>query len=160
MRNFIVSFMLVILLSSLMFVILKPMHPAQIDNKSHEKSNVEKLLTEPSDKQANTYQEMSANQKKEIIDELLKQFEEKEKENSNTQTLPPPEEIPRTQKINLSQNNQSAPKNEINSDLGNNSIKNMQEELSKRYNNDPNAEISDEDVQNLLMQMLESIQKQ
>ena len=69
MRNFIVAFMLVILLSSIMFVILRPIQPTQVNNDKKEKSNVEKLLTEPSQTPQNSYHEMSSADKKEIIDD-------------------------------------------------------------------------------------------
>lgn len=158
MRNFIVAFMLVILLSSIMFVILKPVQPAPINTDKKEKTNVEKLLTEPSESSQKTYNEMSSEQKKEVIDDILQQFEPNNKPEPQIPQKTDKFEIP--QPTTLTQNNPPQQKIELPPAPENSSIKNIQDELTKKYGNDPNAEVSQEDLQKILIKMLESTQKQ
>ena len=157
MRNFIVAFMLVILLSSIMFVILKPMQSTKINIQNKEKTNVEKLLTEPTTQTSSNPQEMTAKEKKETIEQILENFN-----NSNDNKLPVKEikeEQPKN-KQNITDNKQQISEKEINKTEVNNNYKNIQEELSRKYGNDPNAEISQEDFQNFMLKIIEASQQQ
>lgn len=161
MRNFIVAFMLVILLSSIMFVILRPIQPTQVNNDKKEKSNVEKLLTEPSQTPQNSYHEMSSADKKEIIDEILQRFqkdknEEKvQVEQKNIQQAQEVKPENNSKKETTSNNNQQQNPQEINLPMiSNEQYKNLQKELIKKYGNNPNAEIPSEDVQAIFFKML------
>ncbi|MBR2526772.1 hypothetical protein IKE67_09935 [bacterium] len=158
MRNFIVAFMLVILLSSIMFVILRPIQPAQINQSKKEKSNVEKLLTEPAKNTEEPYSEMSSEEKKEVIDDILQQFEPNN--NPELQIKEKHNEIEISQTQNATENKQETTKNDVAPARDNNSFKDIQDELNKKYGNDPNAEVSQEDLQKILIKMLESTQKQ
>ena len=156
MRNFIVAFMLVILLSSIMFVILRPIKPAQVNNNPQEKSNVEKLLTEPSQ----APQEISASQKKEIIDEIMQKLQKNEEiEQYKPQNIQPAEEK-KQEKITQNEYKNNSQKHSNRGASSNDPLVILHEELAKKYNNNPNAEISQEDMQKILIQMLEGIQSQ
>jgi len=161
MRNFIVAFMLVILLSSIMFVILRPIQPTQVNNDKKEKSNVEKLLTEPSQTPQNSYHEMSSADKKEIIDEILQRFQkdkDEEKVQVEQKNIQQAQEVKpenNSKKETTSNNNQQQNPQEINLPMiSNEQYKNLQEELIKKYGNNPNAEIPPEDVQAIFFKML------
>lgn len=159
MRSFIVSFMLIILFSSIMFVILKPIQPAQINNKVREKSNVEKLLTEPAPTPAP--QDMTAKEKKDTIDDILKQFE-----TDSNKRIPPELETKDTQekmqssKANPDESNRIEPQKQAFNINTNNKFQDLQGELTKKYGNNPDAEVSQEDIQEVFIKLLDSTQIQ
>lgn len=133
MRNFTVTLMLLVLFLSLTFAIFQPTPTVkQAQPIKKEKSHIEKLLTEPA-------------LKKEIIEEtetFVKKTEEPKKiEPKETEPIVQEEEKRVEEQTERAQDNYQ-----------------MIDELMKKYNNDPNAEISTEDFNKYVNQMLQQQQ--
>lgn len=152
MRNFIIAFMLLILLSSIMFVILRPVSTRNTTTEKTEKSHVEKLLTEPSQVQEQKEIEQEKEPEKIITDVFNESIyiPQRKEEYQEKPTPQPFEQINQTQKIEkLTEMNKS--------DKNYQSISN---ELMQKYGNNPNAEVSEEDIQNFMIKMLDVVQRQ
>ena len=141
MRNFTVTLMLLVLFLSLTFAIFQPTPTVkQAQPVKKEKSHIEKLLTEPT-------------LKKEIIEEtetFVKKTEEPEKiEPKETEPIVQ-EEVKEAEPEKLEEEKRVEEQTERAQDNYQ-----MIDELMKKYNNDPNAEISAEDFNKYVNQMLQ-----
>ncbi|MBR1680923.1 hypothetical protein IJ707_03935 [bacterium] len=144
--------MLLILLSSIMFVILRPVSTRNTTTEKTEKSHVEKLLTEPSQVQEQKEIEQEKEPEKIITDVFNESIyiPQRKEEYQEKPTPQPFEQINQTQKIEkLTEMNKS--------DKNYQSISN---ELMQKYGNNPNAEVSEEDIQNFMIKMLDVVQRQ
>lgn len=147
MRNFTIAFMILILFLSITFAIFKPM-PAQNNIQSEEykeKTYVEKLVTEPN---------ATHNENREFYQT---NFEKTSTINTNIQ-----QEINTENKKNeniLPRNETEKPKSIIKEDIRlpktNRSYENISKELSDKYNNDPNAVVSEEDFNYFIQKTIE-----
>lgn len=148
MRNFIVAFMVLILLSSIMLVILRPIPQSEQKAPSKEKSHVEELLTGSDNKLNNQEDEKNINieEKKQSIDELT--FDKNNfNENMNNNYIPPQ---------NISNTPSEEKKTETeNYKVINNNLQDITKELSEKYGNNPNAEVSPEDIEFFMLKLLE-----
>lgn len=152
MRNFTIAFMILILFLSITFAIFKPM-PAQNTNKNEElkeKSYVEKLISDP-----NATHNENNNIRQTDFDRI------------STDKEITPQEIKTELKQNenvLPQNNlektQNITKEDIKLPKTNRSYDNISKELSAKYNNNPEAEVSDEDFKYFLQKTIEQSQKE
>jgi len=139
MRNFIVAFMLLVLLSSIMFVILRPIQINEVKQKSDEKSHVEELLT-GTKKEKYIEKDSSADDNANIeeISDNTDNFTEYTFQNE------PPTEKERNEKPVIN--------DYVNS---NSSLQDITKELSEKYDNNPNAEVSVEDMEKFMLRILE-----
>ncbi|MBR1942743.1 hypothetical protein IJ843_03290 [bacterium] len=139
MRNFIVAFMLLVLLSSIMFVIFRPVQINEVKQKSGEKSHVEELLTgTKKEKYIEEDSPADDNAKTEEISDKTDDFTEYPFQNE------PPTEKERNEKPVIN--------DYINS---NSSLHDITKELSEKYANNPNAEVSAEDMEKFMLKILE-----
>lgn len=153
MRNFIVAFMVMILLSSIMFVLLRPINTSSEKKVKTEKSHVEKLLTEPAthNQQENktfdtekeeTEEKRQIQEPEKIITDLFKE------ETQVTNEIPEPKTQQNNEKNVVKQITDNAKNNE--------NYQSITNELMEKYGNNPNAEVSEEDVQRYMIKMLQT----
>lgn len=150
MRNFIVAFMVLILLSSIMFVILRPVGTHSEKKVNNEKSHVEKLLTEPAyyDHQENNDIKDEETEKKElrepekIITDMFNEYAQESSPANNSETAQT------TDKKAVKQIDEKTQYGE--------NYQSITNELMEKYGNNPNAEVSEEDVQKFMIKMLQT----
>lgn len=150
MRNFTIAFMILILFLSITFAIFKPM-PAQNNaqnNEYKEKTYVEKLVTEPNATHDNReYSQTNFDSSLATHENTPQKINTEYNQNENI----------------LPQNEVEKPKNIIKEDIKlprpNRNYENISKELSEKYNNNPNAEVSDEDFKYFLQKTIEQSQK-
>lgn len=152
MRNFIVAFMVLILLSSIMFVILRPVSTHSEKKIKSEKSHVEKLLTEPTSyvQQKNNEISDEETEKKEIREPekiITDMFSEYTQEENSTNT-----EVPQA----IDENDKKALKQITDTAKNDANYQSITNELMEKYGNNPNAEVSDDDVQKFMIKMLQT----
>ena len=152
MRNFIVAFMVLILLSSIMFVILRPVGTHSEKKVNNEKSHVEKLLTEPTSyvQQKNNEISDEETEKKEIREPekiITDMFSEYTQEENSTNT-----EVPQA----IDENDKKALKQITDTAKNDANYQSITNELMEKYGNNPNAEVSDDDVQKFMIKMLQT----
>lgn len=144
MRNFTVTLMLLVLFLSITFAIFQPTPTVkQVQPVKKEKSHIEKLLTEPALKkeiieETATFVEKTEEPKR-IEPKVTEQIVQEEVKEANPEKLEE-EKIVEEQTKRAQDNYQ------------------MIDELMKKYNNDPNAEISTEDFNKYVNQMLQQQQ--
>ena len=181
MRNFMVGFLIFILASCLALLIFKPMFIKEDKNEaSGEKSRVEELITgkESRFNEENNAEEITSNFKP-FEDELNFEHhdfippERPNPENfeqlKNNFSLPEDLKLPENLKVEDVNNLTSQQQNmvdektykEIENQINNNpNLKSVTNELKEKYQNNPNAEVSKEDINYFMLKMLESSQKQ
>lgn len=158
MRNFIVLFMILVLFSLIMLLITKPV-TSDIENKdTKEKSHVEKLLTEQSKEEKNKnndIQEMSSeNDTGKIITDVFSEtiyIKPQSNKNDPQEIDKTPQPFNKNQQMNEIQELTEKTKSDKN-------FQNISNELIEKYGNNPNAEVSEEDVQHYMIKMIETMQ--
>ncbi len=155
MRNFIVAFMILILFSSIMFVMLRPVNNQTEKKQLKEKSHVEKLLTEPAKYNQKEDNEIFNSEEKEIreIREPEKIITDMFKE--EVQFTKEDEDI-KTNSQQIDKNEKKVIKQFTDSTQSNANYQSVTKELIEKYGNNPNAEVSEEDVQKFMIKMLKT----
>lgn len=152
MRNFIVAFMILILLSSIMFVILRPVSSHSEKNVKSEKSHVEKLLTEPA-----IYNQKENNENFNTEEKEIREIREPEKIITDMfkEEVQENEDI-KTNSQQFDENEQKALKQITDNTQSNANYQSVTKELIEKYGNNPNTEVSEEDVQKFMIKMLQT----
>ncbi len=146
MRNFIVAFMVLILLSSIMFVMLRPVNNHTEKKQLKEKSHVEKLLTEqvPNEPEKNT----ENTEPEKIITEV---FDENIYIPSKTKDYTKPQPFAE-KNTELNQINET--------EKNNTNYQSITNELMEKYDNNPDAIVTEEDLQKLMIKILQTATQQ
>lgn len=157
MRNFTIAFMILILFLSITFAIFKPM-PAQNNAKNDEfkeKTYVEKLVTEPNathNENREFYQtnfEKTSNYNEISSQEMNREISKNENTLQKKETIQPlPQDETINSKIEKRKRMQQQRANRRN-------YENISKELSDKYNNDPNAVVSEEDFNYFIKKTIE-----
>ena len=151
MRNFTVMFMILILFLSIFFAIFKPpLKNSEFTDTQNEKTYVEKLLTEPKTTEIEQQTEIESQKRFENVEksnihennDYLKKISQTKVENINSQT----------ENFNTSNENLTPIKEES----SNTRYEQISKELSEKYNNNPNAEISEEDLKYFLQKLIDN----
>ena len=152
MRNFIVAFMILILFSSIMFVMLRPVDNQTEKKQLKEKSHVEKLLTEPA-----IYNQKENNENFNTEDKEIREIREPEKIITDMfkEEVQENEDI-KTNSQQFDENEQKALKQITDNTQSNANYQSVTKELIEKYGNNPNAEVSEEDVQKFMIKMLQT----
>ena len=152
MRNFIVAFMILILFSSIMFVMLRPVNNQTEKKKLKEKSHVEKLLTEPA-----IYNQKENNENFNTEEKEIREIREPEKIITDMfkEEVQENEDI-KTNSQQFDENEQKALKQITDNTQSNANYQSVTKELIEKYGNNPNAEVSEEDVQKFMIKMLQT----
>lgn len=152
MRNFIVAFMILILFSSIMFVMLRPVNNQTEKKQLKEKSHVEKLLTEPA-----IYNQKENNENFNTEDKEIREIREPEKIITDMfkEEVQENEDI-KTNSQQFDENEQKALKQITDNTQSNANYQSVTKELIEKYGNNPNAEVSEEDVQKFMIKMLQT----
>ncbi len=156
MRNFTVLLLLLVLFYSVFLLITKPLHQNKIPEK-REKTHVEKLLTESSKIPQDTEVFGTENQELDLpAEEYSKKSEFSKSEEKQNETEIPVHHEDSADNKNKNENYVSIPQNT----KQNNAYKSVTQELYEKYGNNPNAEVSQEDLQKYMIKMIDAIQKQ
>lgn len=152
MRNFIVAFMILILFSSIMFVMLRPVNNQTEKKQLKEKSHVEKLLTEPA-----IYNQKENNENFNTEEKEIREIREPEKIITDMfkEEVQENEDI-KTNSQQFDENEQKALKQITDNTQSNANYQSVTKELIEKYGNNPNAEVSEEDVQKFMIKMLQT----
>ena len=159
MRNFIALFMILILFSLIMLLMIKPVTSDKKNKDIKEKSHVEKLLTTQDNRKEienNDIQEMSSEKDTgKIITDVFNETiyikpQSSKNESQEIDNKPQPfDKNQQTKEIHELTEKTKSDKN----------FQNISNELMEKYSNNPNAEVSEEDLQHYMIKMIESMQQ-
>lgn len=155
MRNFIVLFMLFILISSIMFVIIRPVSIKETKNDNTEKTRVEKLISGSKERVDDSvlYEEHHKNMTN-VFDEVADVDFKKKTKASGSKVESKQKVQPFIEETRESENNKNQ------SFEPNKNFQDVSRELSEKYGNNPDAEVSEEDINNFMIKMLKTVQNQ
>ena len=145
-RKFIIIFILFIFSFSVLFAILKP-KTKSVNSTENQNTHVKNLIINKNDFSPNIQPSTNFTENTNI---KIEDTTELEKINLDTQ------------KKDFQVNSKNDIKKEISPEINissNNNLIEIQKELSEKYNNNPNAEVSDEDIVKYLNKVLENVQK-
>lgn len=159
MRNFTIAFMILILFLSITFAIFKPM-PAQNNAQNDEfkeKTYVEKLITEPNathNENREFYQtnfEKTSNYNEISSQEINREISQNENNLQKNEFLQP-KNLPQSEAINSKTEKRERMQQQR---ANRRNYENISKELSDKYNNDPNAVVSEEDFNYFIKKTIE-----
>lgn len=163
MRSFIVAFMVLILISSIILVFVFPVHKTETHAKKAEKTYVEKLLTgtlqEMQKENTEGADSLSVNndKKTDVYSEYFYVPSESfNNGNSNGKELSNKADF--SQNSSLDKNTSDVLRHAADYANSNESYRRVSKELSEKYGNNPNAQVSEEDMVKYTVKMLQSVQ--